>query len=93
MIKTTFEFLVVFAILVVLLHLVLIPKIKSRRFWFFAEWFAVFAIGCRMHHRRRRSARSHAEEKASGLPRSPADAPEYRPRPGGGNDSLLPQAC
>ena len=44
MIKTTFEFLAVFAILIVLLHLVLIPKIKSRRFWFFAEWFAVFAI-------------------------------------------------
>jgi len=45
MIKTTFEFLVVFAILIVLLHLLLIPKVKSRRFWFFALWFAVFAIG------------------------------------------------
>jgi len=44
-IRTSFEFLMAFAILIVLLHLALIPRIKSRRFWVFAKWLALFVIG------------------------------------------------
>jgi hypothetical protein len=45
MIRTTFEFLMVFAILIVVLHVLLVPRIKSRNFWRFAEWFAIVVIG------------------------------------------------
>jgi hypothetical protein len=45
MIRTTFEFLAVFAILTALLHVLLVPKIKWRAFWVFAEWLALLAIG------------------------------------------------
>jgi hypothetical protein len=44
-IRTSFEFLMAFSILIAALHLALIPKIKSRLFWVLAEWLALFVIG------------------------------------------------